>query len=584
MNILSSIIHKFTRHRSENDLSPSNPPAGVKAVSPAELNQLFSLFNGGRFLEMENVARALVEQYPDSGDCWKGLSVALQMQGKNAIVALQKAADLLPNDAEVYNNLGSALRDALQLDRASANFRRAIEIHPESAVAYCNAGLVCRDLGNPSEAIAHYNLAIQINPNYAEAHANMGDVLADMGQLDRAVASYSRALDIRPEFAQVLSQLGNTLRELGQIDAALAMCRRAIAIAPYLAEAHNNLGAALLNSHQFDDAFICFQRAIQINPDLTEGRWNLSLLLLSQGRYTEAWPLYESRNDPRKNKGNIAPALPYDQWRGEPLNGKSLLLWPEQGYGDYIQFVRFANVLKDRGLSRLTVFCTTPLADLLASVDGVDAVVTDATSIPLHDYWSFPMSIPLHVGTTLENIPSTSPYLRALPQWLARWKNQLPASGRTVGLVWKGSALNRNDAQRSLPGLQTLAPLWSIPDITFISLQQELGEEDAKQVSVDTPLIALGAEIKDFTDTAAIVAQLDLVICVDTAIAHLAGAMGKECWVLLPMLGTDWRWLHDRSDSPWYPRRLRLFRQLKPGDWNTVISNVVTALAEWNNT
>ena len=275
------------------------------------------------------------------------------------------------------------------------------------------------------------------------------------------------------------------------------------------------------------------------------------------------------------------PALAYPQWQGESLTDRSLVLWPEQGFGDLIQFSRFAAPLKDRGLHRLTLVCDPVIAPLMQCLDHVDRIVTDVDSLPPHDYWSFIASLPLWLQTTVETIPNTLPYLLAATPLVEHWRRRLPGAGMKIGLVWKGSPAHTNDADRSLPTIDVLAPLWSIPGTSFISLQKGRGEDDAEQWAAHHSLTLLGADIRDFADTAAIVTQLDLVICVDTSIAHLAGALGKPCWVLLPAFGLDWRWLQDGSDSPWYPGSLRLFRQVERGDWSRTIDNVVAALHGW---
>ncbi|MEJ1959082.1 MAG: glycosyltransferase family 9 protein [Nitrosomonadales bacterium] len=213
------------------------------------------------------------------------------------------------------------------------------------------------------------------------------------------------------------------------------------------------------------------------------------------------------------------------------------MIHPEQGFGDYIQFARYAPLLKARGVSRLTVFCNPSLKALLESMGSIDAVITDLASAPLHDYWSFPLSLPLYFGTTVDNIPATLPYLHALPERVERWHERLSQKGFRVGLVWKGNPGHKNDANRSLPGLAILAPIWTVPGVMFYSLQKGQGEDEANHPPPGQPVIPLGSDIRDFADSAAIVAQMDLVICVDTAIAHLAGALGKPCWVLLPAFG-----------------------------------------------
>jgi hypothetical protein len=415
----------------------------------------------------------------------------------------------------------------------------------------------------------------------------LGIALQDLGQLDNAVASYRRALEIKPDFAGAHCNLGSALHDLGQFDSAIASCRQALEISPDYVEAYNNLGNSLRELMQLDEALTSYSRALEIKPDYAEVHFNMSLLLLSMGRYSQAWPKYEARYHPDFKrfqwKDTIPPDVSFPQWKGEPLAGKSLVIWHEQGFGDDIQFARYIPKLKSRGVSRITLVCKTPLIALLRTLDGVDAVVSqsEAASLPLHDYWTFPMSLPLHFATTVETIPGDLPYLHVLPERLERWRNRLPVSRLKVGLVWKGSAVLKNDANRSLPNLSILEPLWSVPDVAFISLQKGQGEDEAAMPPTSQPILDLGSNIQDFADTAAIIAQLDLVICIDTAIAHLAGAMDKPCWVLLPAIGVDWRWLHERSDSPWYPGVIRLFRQKKAGDWATTIREVALALETW---
>jgi ADP-heptose:LPS heptosyltransferase len=264
------------------------------------------------------------------------------------------------------------------------------------------------------------------------------------------------------------------------------------------------------------------------------------------------------------------------------LAGKTLVVWPEQGFGDYIQFARYFPLLKQRGLARLTVCCSAILAPLLRTAEGVDAVISEDADLGDHDYWTFPLSLALRCKAEddlrLDTIPARLPYLHALPERSQRWQPELEKTGFKVGLVWKGAAGHKNDAHRSLPSLEVLAPLWDAPNVHYFSLQKGQGESEAEAAAAAGHLVHLGATIADLGDTAAIVAQLDLVICVDTAIAHIAGALGKRCWVLLPALGCDWRWYRERGDSPWYPGVMRLFRQRQSGEWSETIALMATAL------
>ena len=293
--------------------------------------------------------------------------------------------------------------------------------------------------------------------------------------------------------------------------------------------------------------------------------------------------MHEARYDrDLPDNGIASPELAFPQWRGQSLAGKSLLIWPEQGYGDEIQFCRYLPLLKTLGVTRLTLVCKQPLKALLGTLSGVDLLLASDEASELaevHDYWTFPLSIALHLRTRVDSIPARIPYLRALPERLAKWAPRLERSRFNVGLLWAGNPGHHNDAYRSLPSLALLAPLWSVPGVCFFSLQMGRDEDELRGESPDSqPLVDLGTELDDFADSAAIISQLDLVITVDSAVAHLAGALGKACWLLLAHYRTDWRWLEGRPDSPWYPGVMRLFRQQSDEDWTSVIAELTSAL------
>jgi len=243
-------------------------------------------------------------------------------------------------------------------------------------------------------------------------------------------------------------------------------------------------------------------------------------------------------------------------------------------------FVRYLPLVKAMGARHVTLICRQPVRALFEGLSGADAVVVanDAASMPAHDYWTLLLSLPLHFATTVDSIPVPIPYLRPDADRLRAWAARLPSPGLRIGVVWKGSPKHENDHNRSLPGLATLAPLWDVPGVRFVSLQKGQGEDEAIPPPPGQPLVHLGTDIEDFADSAAIVAQLDLVISVDTAIAHLAGALGKPGWILLPRVGTDWRWLDERTDSPWYPATARLFRQRHDDDWACTVQEIAGAL------
>ncbi len=456
------------------------------------------------------------------------------------------------------------------------------ETSEQDATRLIEEGHALEAEGKLDEAMQRYLEAIRLAPNPARAHLNLGNVLLLKGDLPGALDAFRTAIKFKPDYAGAYYNIGNALMGNDQLDEAVASYRRALEIQPEYAEVHCALGVALKELGQLDGAVESFQKALEIDPDMVEVKLNQGSLLLSQGRYLEAWPKYEARYDQSYTaRQSIPPNLPFPKWQGEPLAGKSIVVWPEQGFGDEIQFARYFPMLKALKVTCLTLVCKPPLRALLEQVEGVDVMIpiSEAASLPFHDYWTFPMSLPQHFSTTLETIPAKLPYLSAPPEKLNLWRNRLPTSGLKVGLVWKGNMTP--NPHRSLPDLSTLAPLWSVPGVTFISLQKGPGEEEAATPPAGQPILHLGSDILDFADTASIVTQLDLVICIDTAIAHLAGALNKPCWMLLPAIGVDWRWLHERTDSPWYPGVMRLFRQTKSGGWSATIGELTRALETW---
>lgn len=427
--------------------------------------------------------------------------------------------------------------------------------------------------GDAAGAEESFRAALRLAPGIAEAHANLGILLENRGEIDEAETCYRRSIEINPGYSQTHSNLGNLLAARKRFAEAEAAHRQAVALAPDSPIAWSNLGVLLASLKREDEAEQCHRHALRCNPDYANARFNLAYLMLRQGRFIEGWTCFEARPWTRAAPPGVGGA----RWHGEPLAGKSLLVWFEGGYGDSVQFCRYLPLLKARGAARITLVCHAPLHPLLATLAGVDAIVA-AREAPEHDYWVYLMSAPHLCGTDVDSVPAAIPYLHALPERIARWAPRLPVGGLRVGLVWKGSIAHENDADRSLPALDTLAPLGTVDGVHYVSLQKGAGEDEARNPPTGLELTHLGSDIGDFADTAAIVAQLDLVICVDTAVAHVAGALGTPCWVLLSEYRADWRWIAGRDDSPWYPQRMRVFHQMRDGDWAPVIEEVRAAL------
>ena len=415
-------------------------------------------------------------------------------------------------------------------------------------------------------------------PDLAEAHVNLGYLQDQRGARGEAEASYRRALALNPTGVETWLNLGALLATQKRLDEAEAAYRQALALQPDNAQVWSNLGALFACLHRDQEAEACCRQAIALAPERPKARFNLSYLLLRQGRYEEGWACFEARDW----YAALERHLQCPRWRGEPLAGKSVLLGYEAGHGDMIQFCRYAAELKLRGAARITLLCHPALKRLFASLRAVDTVMAFDENVPATgwDYWTPLMSSPYYCQTRLDSVPAAIPYLHAQPDLVARWKTELPTDGLRVGLAWKGNPKFDNDGDRSLADLSVLAPLWQVPGARFISLQKGAGEDQARDQPQGQPLMDLGSQAQDFADVAAMIASLDLVISVDTAVAHLAGALGVPCWLLLPVYQTDWRWLDGRSNSVWYPKGMRLFRQQTMGDWGQVVEQLKTELAQ----
>ena len=585
----------------------------MNTPSQADIDQLLALFAARRYADLEQAASSLLARSPEAGFVWKALSVAQKFQGKASLPAAQEAARLLPDDAEAllnlgaaqrerglldaaiasyrrtllknpgladaHSNLANALADQSQLDEAVSHCRQAIAFAPQHAGAWLNLGYLLQRMGLAQESIDASRRAIALTPANAYAHNNLANALRDLGQLAEAESHYREALKLHPANARALLSLAALLTDLGRPAEAAACCHAALKIEPQLAEAHNNLADACKELQQFDAALAAYTQALALKPDHAQTHYNMSLLLLTLGRYDEAWPHHEWRTDPQRGKSAVRPPpLTSTAWQGEALDGQHIVLCHEQGYGDTIQFIRYATLLKQMGAARVSLVCPSPLVPLMVGAAGVDDVFVTYETVPQHDYHVLTMSLPHRCATRLDTIPAPIPYLAAQARHLEKWRTWLPQSGFKLGLAWKGSAHHKNDHNRSLPHLSSLAPLWQVPGISFVSLQKDQGEDEAAAPPPGQPLAAFAGRIDDFGDMAALVQQMDLVIAVDTAVAHLAGALDKPCWVLLPAGGTDWRWLRERDDSPWYPTTMRLYRQQQAGDWRGAIERMAADL------
>ncbi|WP_118182983.1 tetratricopeptide repeat protein [Paraburkholderia phosphatilytica] len=547
------------------------------------------LHEQGRAHDAERAYRASLAIRPDSPDLHNNLGNVLKQLGQlaDAEAAYKQALTLRPHYPDALGNLGSLLQSTGRLLEAELACRLAIALQPDSVEAHNSLGGALLALNRLAEAEASFRQSIALHPQHADAHFNLGIVLHRLERNAEAEAAYRETLRIRPHAVEALNNLGNVLQAAGRLREAADVYEQLLALRPDAAEPHHNLAAALRALGQPHDAEPHYRRALELNPQYVEAKFSLATLQLNLGAYEEGWRLYESRYTlPRFIHAKTKAVLPLPQWQGEALHGRRLLVWQEDGLGDMIQFGRYLPLLKAAGAERIGVVCMAPLHRLFEAVDGVDAVFSHDDAVTRtgdYDCWTSLLSVPFRVGTTLDTIPSAD-YLRINAARADVWRERLAMLqpelvGPRIGVVWKGNPRHHNDANRSLASLASLAPLWSVPGVSFVSLQKGHGEDEAHNPPAWQPLVALGHELTDFADTAAVIGELDLVICVDTSTAHLAASLGKPCWVLLPSHDPDWRWLHGRTDSPWYPQ-MRVFRQPRPGNWAAPVEAMRQACIE----
>jgi tetratricopeptide (TPR) repeat protein len=489
-----------------------------------------------------------------------------QGEAQEAVNWFARALAYEPAFVEAHNNLGLALRHLGRHEEAIEQFRQALQSKADFYDAQLNlANALCAD-GKVEEAESIYRAALQQLPNSAALHNGLGVALKTQEKFEEALVEFRCAIEQDPKYGEAFNNLGNTLKLQGDLSGAAESYRQALHLDSRNATAWNNLGNTLQAQGNLQEALACFDHALEISPDFADAHWNRSIALLLAGDYEQGWREYEWGF-----AAGHRPLRQFDQsrWQGENFAGKTLLVFAEQGFGDTLQFIRFLPMVKARG-GRVVLECQPELEKLIKSCAGIDEIIhlstTGQVTLPF-DLQVPLMSLALVLQVDLETLPAR-PYLRADPSRVLLWRERMHAEGLKVGVVWAGNAIHQDDHNRSMP-VKMLEPLTDLKEIALYSLQKGM----AAETIADIPgIIDLAGELHDFADTAAAIANLDLVITVDTAVAHLAGALGRPAWVMLPV-APDWRWLCKRRESPWYPS-LRLFRQGSRGNWGGVIAEV----------
>ena len=550
---------------------PQDPP------SAKTLEQAIALHQAGHLADAERLYRSVLAEDDGNADSLHLIGVIRIQQGKaaEAVDFIERALERNPHYAAAHSNLAKALCDLGRYEDAVTHCRSSIEINPASADAHYNLATTFSALKRHEDAVPHYRNAAALNPVWAEAHYGLGNALYACGRYEEAAESFRKASSIRPEWAAPHCDLGNALDELDRPDEAIASYHKALAIAPDHADAYYNSGTILMDRNRHAEAVAYYEKALALRPDWVDAHLNQGMALLAMGEYGEGWKKFEWR---ARQKDSVAALCRFDrpQWQGEKLSGATILLHSEQGLGDTLQFVRYAPLVARRG-GRVILACQASLKRLLGQIEGVAHVMALGEPWPDFDLHCPLMSLPLVFGTTLADIPCSIPYLRAFPEDAALWNESVGTRpGLRIGLAWSAGVRdhrpNANRADRRNIALARFAPLGRVTGVRFFSLQKGTAAAQATSPPPGMILEDYSDELLDFADTAALVEQLDLVITVDTSVAHLAGSMGKPVWILLRFDGC-WRWLLDRDDSPWYPTA-KLYRQRRIGDWDGVLERV----------
>ena len=615
LTIGSWLVEAFTSHQAGRLADAERLYRQILAAQPDHQDSLHLLaaisYQRGDYEQALVQTNLALDINPDNSLAWnqRGLALHRLKRFEQAVASYDRALALWRDHPEALSNRGVALYELKRFDEALESYDRALAVRPHYAEAFCYRGAALLQLKRREEALASCDRALAIRPDYAEAfwhradvlaqlkrpdeallsydralalgldsadlHYNRGNALLALKRFDEALASFDRALAHSPDYAWAHGNRGIALYELMRSDEALASHERAVALEPHSAIAHSNRGVAFYKMKRLDEAIACYERALALQPDLPEAHFAEAHYRLLTGDLPLGWEKAEWRwkIEPVKStkRDFVQP-----QWSGsQEIAGKTVLLHSADGFGDAIQFARYAPLVAARG-ARVILEVLWPQQELMRTLAGVMQVVAQGEPLPDFDLQCSLLSVPRAFRTRLATIPAETPYLRADASAADGWNARLgPRNRPRIGIAWSGSPIHDNDRTRSI-GLRAFLPLLAGVDATFISLHRDVRAVDTALLAERSDILHFGEQLKDYADTAALISNLDLVVAVDTSVAHLAGALAKPVWILLPFM-PDWRWLLDREDSPWYPTA-RLFRQDATRAWDGVIQRVRVAL------
>jgi tetratricopeptide (TPR) repeat protein len=562
-----------------NAFSSGSENTQALLMTAKSITQAKAAYQTGDWTEAERLCRIILAEKSDDLDALNllGIIAAQSQRASEAEALLSRAIAVDPNHAIAHSNLGNLLLGLGRAEEALKNFDRALEINPCDADTLYNRGSILGGMERYEEALASCDRALAIKPDFAEALNVRGNALGCLKRPMEALESFGCALKIKPDYAEALNNRGVVLRALNRLEEALESYNHALKVAPDFADATYNRGMVLSELARTEEAVVAYEQALKIKPNYVEAHWNLSLCHLQLGNFKQGWEGYEWRWHEKQLKESKRDFL-QPLWLGkESLRGKTILLHGEAGLGDTIQFCRYAKHVAALG-GTVLLQVQPPLLPLLVNLEGVRLILPKGATLPAFDYHCPLLSLPLAFQTALDDIPADIPYVYSDATRRAAWQNKLGRKTKPrVGLAWSGNPNHHNDGNRSL-ALMKILPLLQ-EEFDWISLQQEIRSIDVDLMALRRDIRHYGAQLQNFSDTAALVSLMDLVVSVDTSVAHLAGAMGKDVWILLPF-NPDWRWLLGRDDNPWYPT-VRLFRQPKIGDWESVIVMVGNELERY---
>jgi tetratricopeptide (TPR) repeat protein len=536
------------------------------------------LHRTGRLQEAEALYRQVLASEPDNPQALHMLGViALQVGRPDLAIGNIEAALRRGPDGEMYANLGGGYLSLGRVTDAQACLEQAVKMRPNLSSAHHNLGNVYRQLGRFADAVACYRRALQLQPDDSNTQLNLAVALTRHGDVPAAVTILEKLAKAHPKDVAVRVNLGLARQAQGRLGEAVLCFRKAAELRPDLAEPHYNLGNAYKLEGRYPESAVSLRRALELMPHDADTHFSLGMTLLMLGEWREGWREYDWRWRTRDFK---VPGFTSPPWDGSDLAGRTIVVYAEQGLGDTLQFARYAPMVQQRG-GNVVLRCQTPLAPLFAGVAGVQRVSPRSEPLPECDCHMPLLGLPSLFGTTPETVPANVPYLHADPQRRARWRDWLDQHpGRKIGICWQGGQGQvKDDALRSMK-LSTLAPLAGVPDVQLVSLQvgggREQLTEQAERMTVLDPALEPDEAGETFQEVAALMCELERVVTIDTALAHLAGALGVPTWLALRRF-PDWRWLQGREDTPWYPT-MRLFRQEQVGKWDPVVARLAGAL------